>query len=96
MDKDNGFPNNKQLREATLIALEELGGSAKTQDINAKVIELLEIPEDIVKLPHPDGVCTLLDYRLRWARTDLKGIRSIENTKRGIWSLVHIQKNDFN
>lgn len=30
MVNDNTFPNNKQLREATLIALEELGGSAKT------------------------------------------------------------------
>ncbi len=94
MVKDNKFPTNKQLREATLIALEELGGSAKTKDINAKVIELLDIPDDIVKLEHPDGVCTLLDYRLRWARTDLKGI--IVNTKRGIWSLVESEENDIN
>lgn len=94
MVKDNKFPTNKQLREATLIALEELGGSAKTKDINAKVIELLDIPDDIVKLEHPDGVCTFLDYRLRWARTDLKGI--IVNTKRGIWSLVESEENDIN
>ena len=94
MVNDNKFPTNKQLREATLIALEELGGSAKTKDINAKVIELLDIPDDIVKLEHPDGVCTLLDYRLRWARTDLKGI--IVNTKRGIWSLVESEENDIN
>ncbi|WP_187118800.1 winged helix-turn-helix domain-containing protein [Bacillus marasmi] len=92
MDKNKWFPNNKQLREATLIALEELGGTAKTQEINAKVIELLKIPEDVVKLPHPDGIGTLLNYRLRWARTDLKG--RIENTQRGIWSLVDIKKSD--
>ncbi|WP_417894736.1 winged helix-turn-helix domain-containing protein [Bacillus altitudinis] len=62
--------------------------------MNAKVIELLNIPDDIVKLEHPDGLCTLLDYRLRWARTDLKGI--IVNTKRGIWSLVESEENDIN
>ncbi|MFC1903733.1 winged helix-turn-helix domain-containing protein, partial [Chloroflexota bacterium] len=75
------LPSHNELREAVLQALEELGGEASTSEINEKVIEIMHLPEEIVSIEHPDGVCTLLDYRLRWIRNDLKG--KIQNVSRG-------------
>lgn len=83
--KNSDFPSNNDLTEAILAALEQLGGEAKTGAINKKVVELLHLPKEIVELEHPDGLCTLLDYKLRWARTSLKD--QIENTSRGVWKL---------
>jgi len=91
MKNDVLFPSKKELQVGIVLALKEMGGSGKTRDINNKIIELLNLPEEVVNLEHPDGLCTMLDYRLRWARTDLKGV--IVNTKRGIWELVDKEKN---
>ena len=80
------FPSRNELRIGVLKALEELGGEASTAEINEKVIAVLQIPEEIAAIEHPDGTCTLLDYRLRWIRNDLKG--KIQNVSRGRWKLV--------
>lgn len=86
LNEENRIPSNKELKEATIIALKQLGGTAKTREINKKIVEILEIPEEVEQLEHPDGLCTLLDYRLRWVRTGLKG--KIKNVSRGVWSLT--------
>ena len=81
------FPSNKELEEAIVIALNELGGEAKVSEINRKVIENLELSEDIVTLEDDTSTGTKLDYRLRWCRTNLKG-KKIENVARGTWRLL--------
>lgn len=83
--KTNNFPSNKLLEEAILESLNILGGEATTKQINEKVIELLSLPDEIVQMEDDSGLGTKLNYRLRWARTNLKSKGRIKNVTRGIW-----------
>lgn len=66
------FPSNSMLEEAVLKSLELLEGTATTEQINMKVIEVLSLSDEIVQLEDESGLGTKLNYRLRWARTNLK------------------------
>ena len=81
------FPSYKTLEEAVIYALKVLNGEATTKEINSKVIEILQLPEEVVLLEDESGLGTKLDYRLRWCRTNLKNKGMIKNIKKGIWSL---------
>lgn len=70
--KKTYFPSNGMLEEAVIKSLELLGGTATTKQINQKVIEVLELPDEVVQLEDESGLGTKLNYRLRWARTNLK------------------------
>ena len=83
----NVFPTNKVLEEAVIEALRQLGGEARVPAINAKVIEILQLPKEIVELEDDYGIGTKLSYRLRWARTNLKG-KKIDNVVKGTWRLI--------
>lgn len=76
------------LEEAVLEALALLDGTATIGNINAKVIEILSLSDEIVQLEDESGLGTKLDYRLRWARTNLKSKGKIKNVTRGTWTLV--------
>lgn len=85
--KQTYFPSNSVLEEAVLNDLKELGGEASTEQINQKVIEILNLPDEIVQMEDESGLGTKLNYRLRWSRTNLKSRGKIKNIKRGTWSL---------
>lgn len=85
--KKTYFPSNSMLEEAVLNALNELGGEATTEQINQKVIEILNLSDEIVQMEDESGLGTKLNYRLRWSRTNLKSRGQIKNIKRGTWSL---------
>lgn len=82
------FPSNSMLEEAVLKSLELLEGTATTEQINMKVIEVLSLSDEIVQLEDESGLGTKLNYRLRWARTNLKSKGKIKNVTRGTWTLV--------
>jgi len=71
-------------------ALKQLGGSGTNQEIDNKVVEILNIPSDQLDILHnPDtGGETEIRYRLAWTRTYLKRYGVIENSVRGVWSLT--------
>ena len=85
--KKTVFPSNRMLENAIIKAIEELGGTATTEQINVKVIEILELPDEIVQLEDESGLGTKLDYRLRWSRTNLKSKGKLVNVTRGTWTL---------
>ena len=61
----------------TLEALESLGCSVNIDELNARVIQIMELPEEMCNVLHKDdGTQTEFDYRLAWARTYLKKARS--------------------
>lgn len=70
-----------------LKALRLLGGSGSNSEIEEKVIQLLDLTDDQINDIHKDTT-TKLNYRLRWARNYLKRYGWINNSVRGIWSLV--------
>ncbi|MEG2493679.1 MAG: restriction endonuclease [Rikenellaceae bacterium] len=89
--KDSILPSYDELIIPTLKALVSLGGSGSIDEINPKVYEIANISDDILLISHKedeDGRSEV-DYRLAWSRTYLKKFGLIENSTRGIWSLVN-------
>lgn len=86
--KNMYFPSNSELESAVLQALVDLGGVADVPAIKTKLIENLNLSEEVVTLEDESGLGTKLDYRLRWARTTLKSKGKIKNIKRGTWEII--------
>lgn len=85
--KKTYFPSNSMLEDAIASAMDALGGTATTEQINQKVIEILDLPDEIVQLEDESGLGTKLNYRLRWCRTNLKSKGKLKNVKRGTWTI---------
>ncbi|MDD4148849.1 MAG: restriction endonuclease [Bacteroidales bacterium] len=77
----------KDLLNPTLQALRELGGSANSNEIEEKIIDILNLTENQINEIHK-GSRTKLNYQLAWAKNNLKNAELIENSQRGIWSLT--------
>ncbi len=88
-----GIPTFDQLINPLFKALKLLGGSATIDESYEKVIELMSLSDDILDIPHgKSGSQSEVAYRLAWARTYLKKYGIIENSSRGVWSLVNDAK----
>jgi len=71
----------------TLEALTTLGGSANIDELNARVIQIMELPDEMCNVLHKEGgTQTAVEYRLTWARTYLKKYGLLDNSARGVWS----------
>lgn len=70
-------------------AIKSLGGSAKNEEINEKLIQILDLKDDEINDIHKDST-TKLEYRSAWARTYLKKAGYIENSCRGVWSITEL------
>jgi restriction system protein len=75
------------LMNPCLQAIHALGGSGTNSEIEQEVAQILRLSEDEVNDIHRGNV-TKLDYRLRWARNNLKRAGILENSARGVWSLT--------
>lgn len=73
-----------------LQSLKSLGGSGTNEEINNKVIEILDLSDSQLKVIHDPGKSsqTEVEYRLHWARTYLKKYGLLENSSRGVWALT--------
>ncbi len=93
-------PNYHQLMNPLLQALGDLGGSGSIDEIYEKVAENLNLPEEVLSVPHDPEKSTQseVQYRLAWARTYLKKYGLLENSSRGVWAIApdkrHVQKVD--
>ncbi|WP_243291612.1 winged helix-turn-helix domain-containing protein [Bacillus sp. FJAT-47783] len=85
-DSSHILPNKNILKQATIQAIKDLGGEAKTKEINTKVAENLNLSEELLSIEDENGTGTMYEYRMRWIRTELKG--KLHNPKRGYWILV--------
>ena len=83
-------PPYSQFFNSIIKALRSLGGSGSIEEINQKVFELENIPDDILSIPHgnKEGAQSEVEYRLAWARTYLKKYGILENSTRGVWALT--------
>lgn len=82
------IPKWNQLFGPTIEALKALGGSGTIQEIVDKVIEQQQFSDAQLAVPHGDSAKTEIEYRLAWARTNLKNLGALENSVRGVWSLT--------
>ncbi len=83
------IPSYHSLFNPVLKALKKLGGSGTIEEINQKVIENENIPDEISSIPHGDNSSlSEVEYRMAWSRTYLKAYGLLENSKRGVWALT--------
>ena len=72
----------------TLQAAIGLGGSASIAELDAEVTGRGKFSADQQNVLHGDGPLTEIQYRLGWARTYLKGMGLLTNSKRGVWTVT--------
>jgi restriction system protein len=90
MTDKSTVPSYKDLLWPTLRAVREIGDSGTIEEIVVKVIELEGFTEEQQAVPHGDGPASEIEYRLAWARTYLKGMGALDNSKRGVWSTTEL------
>lgn len=89
------IPPFQEYFEPILKALSILGGSATNRELEEQVAELMELSDEQMSILHaPErGNQTEVGYRMAWARTYLKKVGYLENSKRGVWSLTSKGRN---
>jgi len=80
-------PTIDKLIKPTVDALIELGGSGSVDEINDKVAVILNLSEDILSIPRDTDSRSEIEYRLAWAKHNLKKAGIIDNSTRGVWTL---------
>lgn len=83
------IPNYATLIRYTFLALKQLGGSGKNNEINDKVAEIMQLSDEVLSVPHLNSTSlSEVNYRLAWARTLLKNYGAVENSARSVWSIT--------
>jgi restriction system protein len=77
----------------TIQALQILGGSGTIEEIYDKVVQILNLPDKVLEIPHGSTSQSEVEYRLAWSRTYLKKYGLLQNSTRGVWSLVSTSLN---
>ena len=90
MSRDVSIPSYNDLLWPTLRAVREIGDSGTIEEIVEKVIELESFSEEQQAIAHGDGPKSEIDYRVAWARSYLKGMGALINSKRGVWSTTEL------
>lgn len=89
MKKSNSvFPTFDSMFIPTIQALQTLGGSGATEEIYEQVVQILNLSDDVLEILHGSTSQSEVKYRLSWSRTYLKKYGLVENSGRGVWSLV--------
>jgi restriction system protein len=84
------LPTYETMMNPALKALRELGGSAIIEELYNKVVEIMELEDELLEVIHdPErGHKTEVEYRLAWTRSYLKKFGLLENSTRGVWALT--------
>jgi len=82
------IPAYSDLLWPTIGAVRRLGGSGSIDEIAEAVVDQEGFTEEQQQVLHGDGPQTEIGYRLGWARSYLKGMGLLVNSKRGVWSLT--------
>lgn len=65
-------PKYEEFFNPLLQSLHALGGSATIPELVERVIDAMNLPQEVVDVAHKGGRSTVVEYRLAWARTYLK------------------------
>jgi restriction system protein len=87
---DLHIPAYSDLLWPTLRAVREIGNSGTNEEIVEKVLANEEFTEEQLAVPANNGRSGLIEYRLAWARSYLKGMALLENSRRGVWSTTEL------
>ena len=89
------IPTRFDLLWPVLKIVEEAGGSASVEEIVAQLgtepyLCQLSIGPEALDVLHGDGPQTEIAYQAAWARTFLKYISALHNSRRGVWSITEL------
>jgi len=94
MVREHDIPTYRDLMYPTLVAIRQLGGSASNSELEETVpkvagvtAEQMAVEFDESSHPSIQGTSKVI-HRLHWARSDLKKISALDNSKRGVWSVT--------
>ena len=82
------IPSEEGMKNWTLLAVHQLGGSGHNLEIEEQVRRMLDLPEEIADQLYPDGRRPVLDHRVAFARSHLKRDGLLDNPKRSVWVLT--------
>lgn len=86
---DKRIPRYTDLIMPTFMALKALGGSGKNNEILDRIIKDLQISDEVADIQHKGRTDkSELSYQADWARTYLSRYGVIENSARGVWSIL--------
>ncbi|MGE5282392.1 MAG: restriction endonuclease [Chloroflexota bacterium] len=86
------IPAYSELLWPTLRAVRSLGGTARLNEIDEKVIELEGFSDEQLAVLHNEGPRSEIEYRLAWARTYLKGMGALRSAARGVWEATEFSR----
>jgi restriction system protein len=86
MNEPPHIPTHKDLLWTTLCAVRDIGDSGTNEEIVARVVAREGFSEAQLEVPSPNGRNGLIEYRLAWARSYLKGMGLLDNSRQGVWS----------
>ena len=88
-ERKNLSPTYTELIVPTYDALKQLGGSGTNNEIYEKVIDDLNLSDEVLDEPHLGSLNqSEVEYQLAWARTYLKNYGIIVNSARSVWSIT--------
>ena len=82
------LPKYHELMRPTLLALDQMGGSASLSEINDKLMDTGNLPAEMLEVQYESGSGAVLPDRMSWARSYLKGAGCLESGGRGVWLLT--------
>ena len=82
------LPKYHELMRPTLLALDNIGGSAALNEVNDAVIELVSLPQQALELEYESGAGAVIPDRLSWARSHLKAAGFLASGGRGVWLIT--------
>ena len=81
-------PTHVEMAWPTLQVLEEHGGSASRQEIDAGIAQIMNLSDEVLEQLQGSGPGLKVHYRASWTRTYLKRMEAIDNSRHGVWSLT--------
>lgn len=88
MKKNLEVPAYNDMMSELFQAMKDLGGSGTVREIDDKTIEILDLAPEVQEIMHGNSSKTEVEYRLAWTRTYMKKVGILENSSRGVWSLI--------
>ncbi|MFM5885641.1 MAG: restriction endonuclease [Novosphingobium sp.] len=82
------LPKYFELMRPTLIALDNIGGSASLNEVNDAVVDLIGLSPEALEVAYDSGQGTVVADRLSWARSHLKAAGFLASGGRGVWLLT--------
>ena len=82
------LPSKSELAKVILQVMEKSPDPISVTVMNEKVAKELNLFDDLLQIEEMNGTDTEFNYRMRWARTELKNKGRITNPSRGVWELT--------